>query len=189
MEILSTHTDVWKCEIVKIPLTPRPFSLFQLKIAFFLHISPKSTLTICIFDFLFVPLHKIWHVPFGSQKGTGHEGEERGRSWEEDYLACSLCVTKREHAIRKLEGGRRKGQKMEKRRTKYCCEMFTSTFFSRKGTISGNPHFHISTHPCGFMDFFSNSPSFTRRFSLFLLNFSLFLQNLSSPFAFLIFFL
>ena len=41
MEILSTHTDVWKCEIVKIPLTPRPFPLFQLKIAFFLHISPK----------------------------------------------------------------------------------------------------------------------------------------------------
>ena len=25
MGILSTHTDVWKCEIVKIPLTPRPF--------------------------------------------------------------------------------------------------------------------------------------------------------------------
>ena len=25
MGILSTHTDVWKCEIVKIPLTPSPF--------------------------------------------------------------------------------------------------------------------------------------------------------------------
>lgn len=77
MGILSTHTDVWKCEIVKIPLTPRPFSLFQLKIAFSSIFLPKSTLTICIFEFFFVLLHKIWHVPFGSQKGTSHvEGHE-----------------------------------------------------------------------------------------------------------------
>lgn len=50
MGILSTHTDVWKCEIVKIPLTPRPFSLFQLKIAnspSHLNLSESSKLSTC----------------------------------------------------------------------------------------------------------------------------------------------
>jgi hypothetical protein len=41
MGILSTHTDVWKCEIVKIPLTPRPFSLFPLNFTFFSRILLK----------------------------------------------------------------------------------------------------------------------------------------------------
>jgi len=116
----------------------------------------------------------FWHVPFCSRKGTGHEGEERGKKLGRRLCGMFLFAAKKEHAIRKLEGGR-EGQKMAKRRTKYCCEMFTSTFFSRKGTISGNPHFHFSTHPCGFMEFFSNSLSFPCRFYLFSLNFSLFI--------------
>jgi len=60
-------------------------------------------------------LSKFWHVPFCTRKGTGHEGEERGKKLGRRLCGMFLFAAKREHAIRKLEGGTRGAKDGEER--------------------------------------------------------------------------
>ena len=90
MGILSTHTDVWKCEIVKIPLTPRPFSL-----------SVKN----CIFP------------PYSSQNLLSRFVYLRFFSYLCTKFGMFPLGHKKEHAIRKFRGktkGAKDGEEKDK---------------------------------------------------------------------------
>lgn len=144
MEILSTHKDVWKCEIVKIPLTPRPFFLFQLKIAFFLHISPKIySHDLYIWDF-FVPLHKIWHVPFLHQKRNRpwgrREGEEVGKKIMWHVPFCSKKGTCHKEAW----GGDERGKRWRREGQNIAARCSRPHFLAARARLE---EIHISTFP------------------------------------------